>query len=124
MNDDLKYLRDCLAKVELIPYEWDGEDKNIGAFRSKKELAAWYGQGPGVDGEPYRDRGFYCRELAMLSRIIKPHSIVEFGTSLGIGTCLFRWLNPDAYVVTVDIATTTFIPGNQIVPMIVLRKSS
>ncbi len=117
MNDDLKYLRDCLEKVELIPYEWDGEDKNIGAFRSKEELVAWYGQGPGVDGEPYRDRGFYCRELAMLSRIIQPDFIVEFGTSLGIGTCLLRWLNPSAQLYTVDVELQTFMPENKIVPM-------
>lgn len=107
---DLTYLRNCLTAVVLKPYPWTEEDKNIGAFRSSKELVEWYGQPPGVENQPYRDRGFYTRELAHLSRVVKPNTIVEFGTAHGIGTCLLRWLNPTSHIVTVDINPTTFMP--------------
>ncbi len=114
---DLDYLRARLQAAEFTPFKWDGEDRNLAAFRSKEELVAWYCQPPGEVGQPYRDRGFYCRELAMLSRVIKPRSVVEFGTSLGIGTCLLRWLNPEALLITVDINRETFLPGDVRVPM-------
>lgn len=118
MDADLEYLRTRLMEAELVPYQWDGEDKNLGAFRSKKELVRWYCQGPGTEGQPYRDRAFYARELAHVSRVVRPNTIVELGTSLGIGTCLLRWLNPDAgRLVTVDVNDTTFLPGNQRVEM-------
>lgn len=114
---DLDYLRECLEKVSFIPYPWDGEDQNLAAFRSKEEFVAWYCQPPGVDGQPYCDRGFYCRELAYLSRIIEPSVVVELGTSLGIGTCLLGWLNPGARLVTVDVNAETFLPGDVRVPV-------
>ncbi len=119
MSDiDLDYLRFCLGTATpFVPYPWDGEDRNLAAFRSREELIEWYCQPPGIDGQPYRDRGFYTRELAMLSRTVQPRTIVEFGTSLGIGTCLLRWLNPSARIVTVDINKETFLPGDLRVPM-------
>ena len=117
IDQDMKYLRACLSAAPLVAFQWDGEDKNLCAFRSKTELVTWYGQPPGKNGEPYRDRGFYCRELAMLSRVVQPKTIVEFGTSLGIGTCLLHWLNPTAALVTVDVNTKTYMPGNVQVPM-------
>jgi hypothetical protein len=109
---DLDYLAMSLKNAEFVPYPWIGEDKNIGAFISRKSLIEWYCQPPGLDGEPYRDRGFYTRELAMLSRIVQPRVVVEFGTSLGIGACLLRWLNPKASLVTVDINEETYMPGD------------
>lgn len=118
MSDiDLDYLRDRLQEADFVPYEWDGEDRNISVFRSKDDLIAWYCQPPGVENQPYRDRGFYARELAMLSRVIQPKVVVELGTSLGIGTCLLRWLNPEARLVTVDVNVETFMPGDRRVPM-------
>lgn len=122
MDADLDYLRVCIESAGVLPFPWDGEDKNLLAFRSKEELAAWYCQPPGVVGEPYRDRGFYTRELAMLSRVVQPKSIVEFGTSLGIGTCLLRWLNPSARLVTVDTEEYTYMPGERRVPIGYLAK--
>lgn len=119
---DLGYLREHLHAAELVPYLWDGEDMNLRAFRCKGDLVAWYGQGPGVNGTPYRDRAFYCRELAHLSRVVQPDTIVELGTSLGIGTCLLHWLNPTAHIVTVDISTRTYMPGDQQVEMGCLAK--
>lgn len=114
---DMDYLLRCLWAVPLRPLGWEGEDRNLAAFNSCDELTSWYGRPPGNDGEPYRDRGFYCRELAMLSRVVRPRVVVEFGTSLGIGTCLLRWLNPTARLVTVDVNTKTFLPGDLRVPM-------
>lgn len=113
MDEDLDYLRQCLERAAFVSHEWFGEDKNLAAFRSRERLIKWYCQPPGAEGEPYRDRGFYCRELAYLSRTIQPRTVVEFGTSLGIGTCLLHWLNPQATLVTVDINTHTYLPGNQ-----------
>lgn len=113
----LDYLRACLETADLRPYPWDGEDKNLGAFRSREELIAWYCQPPGVVAQPYRDRGFYTRELASLSQWVRPRTVVEFGTSLGIGTCLLAWLNPTAWLVTVDVNDKTYMPGDKIVPM-------
>lgn len=116
LDIDLEYLREALERAEFHPQPWDGEDKNIGAFRSKEELIAWFCQPPGIVNQPYRDRAFYTRELAMLSRIIQPRVIVEFGTCQGIGTCLLRWLNPTAQLFTIDISGHTFIPGDHRVP--------
>lgn len=112
MDPDLEYLRECIERAEIVPHPWDGEDRNIGAFRSKEELIAWFCQPPGEDGQPYRDRAFYMRELAMLSRLVRPEVVVEFGTCQGIGTCLLRWLNPDARLITIDNREETFIPGD------------
>lgn len=114
---DMEYLIDHLRRADLVPFPWDGEDRNLGAFRSRDELVAWYGQPPGVENQPYRDRAFYTRELAHLSRTVQPNTIVEFGTSLGIGTCLLRWLNPTASLVTVDVNDHTFLPGDVRVEM-------
>ena len=119
---DLDYLREQLQKAELVPFPWTGEDKNLGAFRSKEELVEWYCQPPGVENQPYRDRAFYTRELAMLSRLMKPRRNVEFGTSLRIGTCILSWLNPTAQLTTVDVNTETFLPGDVRVPMGLLAK--
>ena len=116
-DPDLEYLRQCLLAAPFTPHPWDGEDRNIGAFRSKEELIEWYCQPPGVVNQPYRDRAFYCRELAYLSRVIKPNTVVEFGTCQGIGTCLLRWLNPTAHIVTVDLNEHTYMPGDLRVPM-------
>ena len=55
-NIDLEYLRKRFQAAPFRPYPWDGEDRNIGAFRSKEELIAWYCQPPGEVGQPYRDR--------------------------------------------------------------------
>ncbi len=107
---DLDYLRKCLEVCQFTPYPWEGEDKNLAAFRSREDLIAWYCQPPGVPGQPYRDRRFYCRELAMMSRVIQPRVVVELGTSIGLGTCLLSWLNPKAKIVTVDINTETYMP--------------
>ncbi len=114
MDADLEYLHDCLRRADFTPYPWEGEDRNIGAFRSKEEFIAWYCQPPGVEGEPYRDRGFYTRELAMLSALVQPKVVVEFGTSLGIGTCLLRWLNPEADLATVDNSIVACLPGGAV----------
>lgn len=116
-DPDLDYLRQYLEAATFCPHEWEGEDRNLGSFRSKEELVAWWCQPPGVAGQPYRDRGFYSRELAMLSRLMKPRVVVEFGTSLGMGTCLLRWLNPEALLVTVDVNAVTFMPGDLRVPV-------
>ena len=113
VDDALDYLRERLQAAVFVPYPWDGEDENLRAFRSKEELIAWYCQPPGDVGQPYRDRGFYTRELAYLSKLVRPRLVVEFGTSLGIGVCLLHWLNPGARLVTVDTAAETFLPGDQ-----------
>lgn len=122
LDPDLSYLRQCLEEADFIPFPWEGEDRNLRAFGSKSELIRWYCQPPGIDGQPYRDRGFYCRELAMVSRRLKPEKIVEFGTSLGIGTCLLRWLNPSAELITVDINRNTYMPGDNLVPTGILAR--
>jgi hypothetical protein len=116
-DPDMEYLRGHLARADLKPFPWEGEDRNLSAFRSYSELVAWYCQPPGKDGQPYRDRSFYCRELAHVSRVIQPRTVVEFGTSLGIGVCLLHWLNPSAEIVTVDVVEETFLPGDRRVPV-------
>lgn len=119
---DLDYLKSKLEKISFTPFKWEGEDKNLFAFNSKELFINWYCQPPSKVKEPWRDCGFYCRELAHVSRIIQPKTIVEFGTSLGIGTCLLHWLNPEAKLITVDINTETFMPGDIRVPIGYLAK--
>lgn len=106
------YFRQCLDAFEFHPWQFDGEDMNLRAFRSKQAFADWFAQEPGPRGSPYRDEGFYVRELTNLSCKIKPLRIVEFGTSLGLGTLILRILNPIANMYTVDNRLTQFLPGN------------
>jgi hypothetical protein len=119
MNEDIdiQYLRECLQRADFLPIPWEHEDKNLGAFRSKEELISWFCQPPGVVDQPYRDRAFYTRELAHISRIVQPRTVVEFGTFLGMGTCLLRWLNLDSVLVTVDNAEQVRLYDNRPVPV-------
>lgn len=115
--EPLDYLRFRLGECKFKPYPWGGEDRNLGAFRSRYDFIDWYCQPPGVENQPYRDRAFYTRELARVSQAVQPRTVVEFGTSLGIGTCLLHWLNPDAELITVDVNEFTYLPGDQRVDM-------
>lgn len=108
---DIEYLRTMLESALFAPVPFYGEDRNLCAFNSHKQLVEWYCQPPGVVDQPYRDRAFYPRELAHLSRTVRPRTIVEFGTNLGIGTCLLAWLNPQAELTTVDIREHTQLYG-------------
>lgn len=106
MTDPLEYFK---SRVDYYPYfaghQFECEDRNLLAFTSRDAFRNWYGQPPGAVGEPYRDEGFYTRELARASQR-KPKKIVEIGTSLGIGTLLLTILNPDAQIVTIDNRAT------------------
>lgn len=98
---------------EFIPYtQYEGEDKNLLALRSKEEFMSWYGQSPGKIGEPYRDNGFYVRELTWLSMWANPRTVVEFGTDKGIGTFILKRLNPQSTLYTVDISLKVQMPPN------------
>lgn len=122
---DLDYLREQLLRAPFTPHDWSancGGDKNLGAFRSRDELIEWYCQPPGLDGQPWRDRGFYTRELSYLSRLVSPKVVVEFGTSLGIGTCLLSWLNPEAHLTTVDLFGYAYLPSNRRVEIGLIAK--
>src|SRR3990172_946109 len=116
-DPDLAFFREQMASVTVASTVLDETDKNLAAFRSTRDFIDWYGQPPAPDGTHYRDRAFYVRELAYLSRTIQPRTIVEVGTSLGIGTCLLHWLNPAAHLISVDIARMTFLPSGQSVPI-------
>ena len=109
-------------KAPFTPYHFDGEDKNLRAFASQSAFIDWYGQPPGPPGGPYRDERFYVRELTMISCEIQPRTVVEFGTSLGIGTYLLSLLNPQALIVTVDNRRMQYMPGDIAVPTGVLAK--
>lgn len=109
---DLEYLRRALQVTPLVPHPWNHADRNVGAFRSKEELVAWFGRPPGVRAEPHRDRRFYPRELSHVSRVVRPEVIVEFGTNWGCGACLLHWLNPSARLITVDIAERCVLPSD------------
>lgn len=114
--------------TQVVPFEFHGEDKTIKGFSSTKEFKAWFGQPPGKPGQPWCDERFYIRELTWLSKWCCPDTIVEFGTDLGIGTCLLQWLNPRAIIHTVDISDTAKMPteyahiGEVIVPSGYLSK--
>lgn len=107
----LEYFHDCVDRFNFVPWRWDySEDANLCAFASKEQFKQWYGQEPGPWhkwGVPsYRDESFYVRELTTMSMLLRPKRIVEFGTSLGIGTLLLRILNPTAGIWTIDNAAT------------------
>ena len=116
------YFIEHALKAPFTPYDFDGEDRNLLAFRSQSDFISWYGQPPGTPGGCYRDELFYVRELTIISQEIKPRTIVEFGTALGIGTYLLSILNPNALLVTVDNRRTQFMPGDVTVPTGVLAK--
>lgn len=106
----LDYLRQCIQAAPTIPLVWNGEDESVRAFESKESLILYYCQLPGLDGQPYCDRAFYCRELARVSKLVRPRLAVEFGTCQGISTCLLGWLNPEAKLITVDFADAVVMP--------------
>lgn len=101
--DPLEYFKAC---VDAYPHFkgslFDCEDKNLKAFESKESFKEWFGQPPGPVGNPYRDEGFYVRDLADISQKYQPKKIVEIGTSIGMGTLILRILNPDAEIITID----------------------
>ncbi len=104
--DPLTYFRACVDDYPRFHGRiFEADDLNLAAFRSKGAYREWFGQPPGRIGEPYRDEGFYTRELADLSMRLKPRKIVEFGTNLGMGTLLLHILNPSAELITVDNRT-------------------
>lgn len=106
------YFTSCIQEAPFIPFaDFEGEDKNILSFQSPEKYINWWGQPPG--NAPYRDDGFYTRELTWLSEWCKPSIVVEIGTDKGMGTFLLDRLNPHAEIYTVDIADHAYMPGDQ-----------
>lgn len=109
----LSYFTDSINALSFKPYiDFKGEDKNILAWQSKEAFISWYGQSPGIEAQPYRDNGFYVRELTWLSMWCSPKTVVEMGTDKGIGTFLLSRLNPQATIHTVDNKPEVFMPGD------------
>lgn len=104
------YFGKAISSRPFFSYPFLDEDKNLRAFRSKQDFISWYGQPPG--NEPYRDDGFYTRELTWLSMWCQPKKVVEFGSDKGIGTFILSRLNPDAYVHTIDNRSQIPMPPN------------
>jgi len=107
------YFRYKMEDMKMIRFGWEGEDKNLKAFNSKKEYIEWYCFHPKAP-EPYRDFGFYTRELTALSNFMRPKVIVEIGTGLGAGTFLLYHLNPDAHLITIDRKRFQKAPENMV----------
>ena len=119
LPDDMKaafdewhtYFVESVNALSFKPYTgYSGEDKNLLAWRSKEEFIAWYGQPPG--NEPYRDNGFYTRELSWLSLWCNPKIVLEIGTDKGIGTFLLSRLDSQALIHTLDIKPTVKMPDD------------
>lgn len=98
-----EYFRECFDSQPFVGIGWTGQDKNMLAHNSKEEYVEWFCRPPGAIGEPYRDEGFYPRELTMISMRVQPIRILEIGTSIGIGSFMLSRLNPNAEVLTIDI---------------------
>lgn len=108
----LDYFTSCIEQLPFVPFkEYQGEDKNLLSWRYKDDYIRWWGQPP--DNEPYRDDGFYTRELTWLSGWCKPSIVVEIGTDKGMGTFLLDRLNPYAVIYTVDIADHSYLPPDK-----------
>lgn len=106
------YFISCIEKSSFIPFtDYKGEDKNILSFQSPEKYINWWRQPPG--NEPYRDDGFYTRELTWLSEWCNPSIVVEIGTDKGMGTFLLDRLNPHAEIYTVDIADHAYMPSDR-----------
>ena len=94
------------------PYiDYQGEDKNILSWQSKEAYIKWWGQPPG--NEPYRDDGFYTRELTWLSEWCQPSIVIEIGTDKGMGTFLLDRLNSPAEIYTIDTAEHAYMPPDK-----------
>lgn len=120
----LGYFRNTVDSQPFYPADFQGEDKNMLALRSKEEFISWYGQPPGKVQEPYRDECFYTRELTWLSSWCQPEKVVEFGTDKGIGTLILSLLNPSARIHTIDNRPKIPMPPNdgRVEPGIFARK--
>lgn len=90
-----------------------GEDKNLRAFGDFDRYMDWFCDHPKTP-EPYKDYGFYTRELTYLSFFIKPKVIVELGTNCGAGTLMLSNLNPNAKLYTVDNKRIQILPDEYI----------
>jgi len=106
------HFRNCVAAFDFQPWFFDGEDKNMRALANKEAFVDWFAQEPGAIGNPYRDEGFYVRELTNVSLTIRPRNIVEFGTNIGLSTLLLRILNPNAEITTIDTLSMQYMPGD------------
>lgn len=112
LNDEMKscyegwleYFKKAVDSQPFVPYtDFQGEDKNMLALRSKENFISWFGQPPGLPQQPYRDECFYARELTWLSMWCQPKTVVEFGTNKGISSLILASLNAQATVHSVDI---------------------
>lgn len=106
------FLSDSILSKPFIGISCNCEDKNILALKSKEDYVKWFCQNPGKDGEPYRDKQFYSRELTILSNLFKPKNILEIGTDKGLGTFMLSRLNPEAEVTTIDPSSYAYTPDN------------
>lgn len=105
------HFKNAIETKNFVPYlDYQGEDKNMNALKSKEAFIEWFAQPPG--DEPYRDDGFYVRELSWLSKWCNPKKVVEFGTDKGLGTFILSRLNPQASVDTTDIRHKVPMPDN------------
>ena len=101
-----------IKNQSFIPFiDYKGEDKNLLSWRSQDDYIIWWAQSPG--SEPYRDNGFYTRELTWLSQWCDPRIVVEIGTDKGMGTILLDRLNYPAETYTVDIAEHAYMPPDR-----------
>lgn len=105
------FARACQGEAWNPFTDYKGEDKNILSWQSREKYIEWWGQPPG--NEPYRDDGFYTRELTWLSEWCHSSIVVEIGTDKGMGTFLLYRLNPYAEIYTVDIADHAYMPDNK-----------
>lgn len=100
-----------VSEKSFVGMDFQGEDKNLGACNSLEEYLRWYCYHPSKP-EPYRDYGFYPRELTFLLNVMNPNVAVELGTDKGLGTFMIsRLCNPD-YFWTVDNREKVPIPGD------------
>ena len=110
-----------MKDVRMNHFGWNGEDKNLKAFDNIHSYIEWFCYHP-ARPEPYRNYGFYARELSFLSSFMNPKVVVELGTNYGAGTFMLSNLNPEAKLTTVDIAGIQKAPERQMFDTGVLAK--
>jgi hypothetical protein len=111
--------------LKINSINWAGEDKNLKAFNSPEEYIRWFGEHPS-EPVPYKNFGFYARELTALSHFIQPKVIVELGTNYGAGTFMLEKLNPQSKIYTVDCSDFHPAPENNTFPngMLAIKNNS
>lgn len=100
-SEDLKYLENLFSKLRNSSQEIEIQDFGAGSKKlgTKRKVSAIF--------KMSSSKGKYGELLYRLSKHYQPKEILEFGTSLGVGSSYFSLGNPETKITTVEACMNT-----------------